>query len=142
MRVNSCHLTSLLSTGIESCFQSLPNIDHLEVNEPTGVDRFPQLTTLRRLHLKGIPPVNCDWQWLGSLDDLTDIDVSIRVRARDVGRLQVCDNKTKCLGISEDQVVPILVTVFNNLPRVMRKKVSLHLRKCDPASQNQQKKVA
>ena len=124
VEMTKCHLTSSVSKRIQYSFESLPNVEIMEITAPTTVDQFPHLTTVRRLKFMGIPSDSNDWQWISKLQELSDIKVTVKGKAQDIGCLRVYDDKAEYMDISDDDAVQTLVDVSDNLPSNMRNKVS------------------
>ena len=124
VQMMKCRLTSSVSKRIQDSFESLTNVEIMEITAPTTVDQFPHLTTVRRLKFMGVPSDSNDWQWIGNLQELSDIEVKVRGTAHDIGCLHVYGDKAEYLDISEDEAVQTLVDVSDNLPSNMRNKVS------------------
>ena len=126
VEILECKVTSEWCTHLEKGFQSSPRLDKLSITKPTAVERFPHTTTIQRLTLKSIPPGSYDWQWLRTLHNLVDVDVSIRGSTRDIGRLHVHGGKAEWIGINEDEAVTILTRVHANLTEIIQTKVQHH----------------
>ena len=124
VEIMKCHLTSSVSKRIQDSFETLPDVEIMEITAPTTVDQFPHLTTVRRLKFMGVPSDSNDWQWIGNLQELSDIKVIVKGKAQDIGCLHVYDDKAEYMDISDDEVVQTLVDVSDNLPSNMRNKVS------------------
>ena len=124
VEIMKCRLTSSVSKRIQDSFESLPNVEIMEITAPTTVDQFPHLTTVRRLKCMGVPSDSNDWQWISKLHELSDIEVTVKGTAHYIGCLRVYDDKAEYMDISDDDAVQTLVDVSDNLPSNMRNKVS------------------
>ena len=120
-----CDLTSDSSLRIEELCQLLLKIDHMTISKPSKVERFPHLTTVRRLTLESIPRDCSDWEWLKDLEYLQTVDVSVRGDSTDAGRFHAENAEAKLTQIREDDAVFPLVQVVDNLPKPFQTKVYL-----------------
>ena len=127
--LTSCDLTSDWSLKVEDIVQSLPRLNGIVISEPTQVERFPHLTTVRRLTLENIPTDCGDWDWLKDLNNLETVDVSVKRTSTDAGRFHAENTKAKLTEIRGDDAVSLLVHVVDNLPKHLQTKVYLHGRK-------------
>ena len=123
--LTSCDLTSDWSLQVEDLVQSLPRLNDIVISEPTQVERFPHLTTVRRLTLESIPRDCGDWDWLKDLKNLQTVDVSVKGTSTDAGCFHADNAEAKLTEIRGDDAVSLLVQVVDNLPKHLQTKVYL-----------------
>ena len=118
--MTACKLSHVLADKLETCFQTFPHLEHLNIDKPTAVEQFPHCTTIKQIKLRSIPP-NCrDWEWLTTLQSLEDIYVSVKGSTRDSGRLHVHDENAEWIDVIEDEALTNLMKIFYNLPQNLK----------------------
>ena len=132
VEIEAAQLTSSLATRLAAGLEALPHLEQVAIVEPTLVESLPHITSVRRLHLRNIPRDCEDWEWMKSVNDLVELEISIRTEHSDVTpegpdsvlsnddpeSLHVLGNRVSLVNTSDQTAC-----AFENLPLSMRAEV-------------------
>ena len=121
--MKTCELMTYWCEKLDEIFKSCPKIAHMVITEPTAVQRFPHPTTIRKLTLESIPPHRDDWDWLKTLTDLTEVDVSVREGKDGTAHLSIHEAKANLIKVTKKEAAETLILVLNSLNGTLLTKV-------------------
>ena len=119
MEINNPRLTSTLPGRLTEALNSLPRLETVIIGDPTALHCFPHPSSVQCLKLFNIPPDCDDWEWLKTVDKLTELHISIREEEEDSGRPQV--HKADHNSVTDSKTTLTVTKFMSNLPKTLTK---------------------
>ena len=126
VEIQNPHLTSTLPRRLTDAFNSLPQLQEIAIVDPIALHSLPRPTSADCLKIIRLSEVIGDWQWVTSLDDLQEIEVSFTGDKRIVQALHIDKNKAFLTNINNEEIARSLVTLMSHLPECMKSTVNVY----------------
>ena len=121
-------MTKKLNDGLET----LSDLKEVIITKPADVAKLPRMSSIRRLRMYGISMKYTDWRWVGAINNLEEIELTVGddsevLRAGkeligSLGQLAVA-NKQIEINMQLAETAKLFSKVLDNLPPYLRTKV-------------------
>ena len=124
IEIQNPRLISTLPGRLTDAFKSLNKLQNLVIENPISVESLPHPTSVCCLKLVNLPSeYSEDWQWVGLINCLQEIEVSIAGKGLSRGALNIDGDNAKLAGIKDEETARSIVILTSNLPANLKKKV-------------------